>query len=801
MSDPFDPQSTDDLSAFDDEAPAGGVTYGSDQDTIKAINKRTSLGTKIMALVLLVGVVGGGWFAYTQSQAYDVRMDVFDEAAALEDPAARNAALRNVLENAQFEDVKQRAIMNLGHFHDAGAVPLLIQALDDAGVVRRSAAWALAQIGSPDADTAKPKLLEVLPETTEIDRSQVVWTLAILRAQEDAAIEAIIADFSAGHLQSLDGFEPRIITDVLGVERLSSAELTGHEREAVRRLTAHALAEEGSPAVIGPLARMLSEEAARPTGDDTPEGQRQSTEVIRAAAAGLGRTGESAAARPLFEALAVGSGRLRGTILDALRQSTSATDLAVFVPETTDPETKRDLIELLVASHDRRVADTLASVLGDEDVMVRGPAALQLAKWGDDRATPVLFALTTLEDEDDLVSDAVEHLRYVATPEMVDPLAAMIETHPFRRAAILRALGATESPAAVRPIEKELEGDDMRAAALSLGDLNADDGFRTLLSWVVRPSNVEMAATNAADRSLVNEELLAKRRASIMAMGFFQRADALDELMTVVEDDMDDYELRGQAAAAIGQIADADAMATVIQKVTNPAVSDSSKRYYVQALWQRPHRELNAQLLGLLTSEAEPEVKRSAALALGYAADPANDERLMTMLDDPSPEGPRRNAAFAILLGGGDDAVGKLVQVLGSDPDLREVLQQNVMNEENDWFNLLTEEMFESGAIWRRLRAAYLLREGDGERTYSYPWAKTVAVLRTGWEGVGGVRPTWIRDQLWEAMAGEDRTRRRLAAEIFGDLPETGLLLRARDEGGEMETVARSILERRRSAE
>ncbi len=71
--------------------------------------------------------------------------------------------------------------------------------------------------------------------------------------------------------------------------------------------------------------------------------------------------------------------------------------------------------------------------------------------------------------------------------------------------------------------------------------------------------------------------------------------------------------------------------------------------------------------------------------------------------------------------------------------------------------------------------------------------------MRTGWEGVGGVRPTWIRDQLWEAMEGEDRTRRQLAAEVFADLPEMGLLLRARDEGGEMGTVARRLLERSRN--
>ncbi len=791
--DPFDVESqpNDDLAAFDDSPAtgglspsAGGMPLGDDNATLKKINQRSSLVGKILFLTIVLGAVGVGVWAYLQSEAYDHRMEVFEPVEEMTDASQRNAALREILANGQFEDVKQRAIMNLGHFKDEESVPLLIEKLQEAGVVRRSAAWALAEIGPGPADSAVPALLQALPDTDERDRNQVIWTLAVLRSQDQSFIDAMLDAFSKGDLQHIPGFDHRLVTEVLGVERLSSPDLTGHETEAVRLLTAHALAEVETAAVIEPLARMLQEEIARPNDE-------QATEVIRAAAAGLGRIGEAAAARPLFAALQ-SNPNLESTILGALEQSTAGPDLAVFMHEADDLATKRSLARLVEKTHDRRTADALAELLDSDDQELKSIGALALANFGDDRAKETLYELTTVEENDDLVSDAIEHLRWVVDESDTDRLVEMLESHPYRKAAILRNLGATGDPAAARPMEKELEGDDVRAAAMSLGDLNDDDSFRKLLDMIERPNDVEMAATNAADRSLVNEELLGNRRAAILAMGRYGRLEAVEPLMTIVEDDLDDYELRGLAAAAIGQIADDDAMRTVIQKIQSPDIRDNAKRYYVQALWQKPHRDLNPQLLDLMASDQPAEVKRAAAIAVGYSGDPAIEQRLADMLDD---EESRRDAAVAIVLGGGQTSAEKLVATLGTDGDLREVLQMWVMNEENDWFNLLTEDMFENDAIWRRLKVAQVLREGDGDNSYAYAWAKAVAVLRSGWEGVGGLRPQLVRDKLWAALEEGDEERKELIAQVFHEMPETGLLLRARDEGGELEEAARSVLD------
>jgi HEAT repeat protein len=777
----------DDLSAFEADAPAAApLMGGNDNDTLKQIKRRTSPMGKVVIVLVLAAIGGAGFMAYRHMQASDTRMEVFEPIAAMEDPEQRNSALRAALEGAEFEDVKIRAIRNLGHYRDANAVPQLIQALDGTPQVRRDAAWALARIGSPAADQAKAKLLEVLPQTNEVDRNQVVWTLATLGVQDQPVLDALIERFSQGGLQELDGFDERVITRVLGTERLGSPDLTGHEVEGVRVLVAHALAEAGGDAVVAPLSRMLTGELAR-------QGQAQSSEVIRATAAGLGRTGSPNGAEALFAALQ-NAPQMKDTVVDALKKSTGAPQIAAMLARATG-DVREDLVTLLAESHDRRVIDTLAGLLTDESLEVRAKAARALANFGDRRAVPVLMEMTALTDNDEMVSDALEDLRLVASAEITPQLGAMLETHAYRKAVVLRALGATGDANAARFLDRELEGDDVSAAARALAELDHDASFRKLLGFVVRPRNVDMTAFNAADRSLTNEMLLTKRKAAILAMGVYGRADAVDELMQVVEDANDDYELRGMAAGSIGQIGDAEAIARVIGRINDASTDEHARRYYVQTLWQRALPELNTPLLALVANtNADPNVRRAAGLALGYAADPANDERLSALLDDPTT---RQPAAFAVALGGGDAVVTKLRDLLQTDADLREVLQSYVTNTENDWFNLIRANMFDSGAIWRRIRAAQILQNAEGENGFSYPWQKVVQVLRSGWDGVGGVNPQYVRDRLYEGLSGDDAQRRELAARVLIEMQELGLLLRARDEGGEPGEAARTVLQQR----
>ncbi len=775
-----------------DEPFSDSIPLPSEDSKVTLMRGRGTARGKLVAGAIVLVAVGIGVFGYFNHQGTQAEEARLEEINQIADRGEMLAALREALPNTSDRDVRRRIIMNLGHFQDAQAVPLLVKELEEAGVIRRSAAWALARIGLPAAASSTDKLMEVLPETDARDHAQVVWTLAVL--QERDAADAIVEAFSQGQLQHLDGFSAKVITDVLGPQRLSSEELINHPRAAVRVLTAHALGELSSADAIEPLTAMITAELARPEND-------RNEEVIRSASAGLGRSGDPRAGAPLFAVLQSNT-IPRRTILDSLSTSTAAPDLAILLGAAQDGAIRKDLVQLLADSHDPRIADTLAALLADADPEIKKLAAFALADLGDARAHAVLLELAR-SPENSVSRRAVAGLRATATSELAPALLTLAAERADMKADIMRAMGATRNPVVASYLTTQLEAEDKRAAALAIAELGYDPLYRRLLQLVQRPGHVDMGATSASERSLRNEDLLNERRAAILAMGRFARADAIPALMAVVEDGADDYELRGLAAAAIGQIGDAAVMRDVLTKIRGTSVTSAAKRYYVQALWQRPQPELNPQLLDLIQSEEPADLRRAAALAVGYSADPANDARLTQMLES---DNTRRPAAFAIALGGGHEAVSALLRVLRRDADLREVLRTAVTGEDRTWFDLLTEDMFRTGAVWRRLRAAAQLQAGEGDTSYSYFWQQLVELLQNGSDTNGGANPRFIREQLWNALAGSEReqlwtastggadTLRVLAARVLFDLRERGLLLHARDEGGPAGEAARQVM-------
>ncbi|MDH5493444.1 MAG: HEAT repeat domain-containing protein, partial [Myxococcales bacterium] len=632
----------------------------------------------------------------------------------------------------------------------------------------------------------------------------ITWTLAKLGVSE--ATDPIVHAFSTGRLQAFDDFDAKIITRAIGIERLATDELMNHDREAVRVLTAHALAEAASAEIVEPLGRMLTSELARPErapeGEEAVPGSLRSEEVLRAAASGLGRSNDPRAAQPLFSMLQQAPG-MRNSAFEALGKSTAAPGLATLLTQARDPEVVSELVRLVAATHDERGADALAGVLENSSLElepdIRATAAFALAQVGDRRAVPTLLVVARLEEEEGLAREAIDHLGMVANSEDTGAILSLLDAFPGYNADLLRTLGKTRDPAALRRLLQGLQGDDVGAAAMAVADLGQLSAYREMLSMAARPRDVEMTAVTAADRSVANERLLTRRKAAIRSLGQFGRNEendrqadqAYDALKTIVEDELDDYELRQYAAASIGMIATLEQMGEVLDRINDPEATEATRAYYVQALWQASYRELGSRTMALITSDGPLEMRRSAAVAVGYSADPANDAQLITLLEA---EATRREAAIAIVLGGGAEAGERLLAMLGEDSGLREILQGLVMNNINDWFNLVTEEMFENGAIWRRLRVAEILAGGDENGTYGYPWAKALAVLKSGWDASGGARPLFIRHQVYQAMSNEDEDVRRLAAKVLLDLPERGLLLRARDDGGLAEAAARSVL-------
>ncbi len=757
----IEPKFESSLTAFaypeDLDALAAGM---SDDEALRKIGRRTTTTGKIMTILMIAGAVALTYFYKQRSDAFESRMNGLKDAGSLEGDAMLSK-VRDVLAATTYDDVKVRAIRNLGHFRDKQAVPLLINELAHQGVVRAQAATALAAIGSPEADAAKPALVAALKTADTMDRSQVVWALAVLK--EPAASDAILQEFVRGIWQKNEDFDPKVITDALGIAKLSSPELTGSAEKPVRTLVAMALSEAASPQIVPALVRMIQ----RPDED---------AEVIRAAVGGLGRAGDPSAAAPLFQ-LMTQRADMRQAVLDAIGKATAAPQIALLLGQAKDAVTKRDLVRLLRKTYDPRGADAMAALLNEADDDTRVEAAQGLADLGDARAVPALLVMAKSDNDDD-GNDALDALRQLGNPSAGEGLMALIKDFPGRKSALLRALGTSHYMPAGPMLEKELKGDDIGAATKALAQLPYEPAFKTLVGMLKRDKKVDFSRP-----SVVSEMAYRNRLEAITGLAFFGRPDAkaFKELMTIVEDPDDDARLGAAAGAALGQMADASLYPQLLAKINDPKLDERFRMAYVGGLWRKPNAELATKLMPLLSSAAAPGgVKMSAALAIGYAGNPANDEDLIKLLDDPNA---RRFAAVAVVLGGSEAGARKLLEVLPNDRDAEEILRGAVNSTENDNFNLLLEPMFTSGQIYRRMRVAEILKEGNptANISYTYAWTQLSARLVAGWDGASGVSSRAIRGELYKTLTGQDAEKRRLVAGVLVGMNMRGLLLAARD--------------------
>jgi HEAT repeat protein len=500
--------------------------------------------------------------------------------------------------------------------------------------------------------------------------------------------------------------------------------------------------------------------------------------VIRAAVAGIGRAGDPTAASDLF-ALMTARADMRQSVLEALGKSTAAPQLATLLGQAKDATTKRDLVRLLRKTYDPRAGDAYAALIADEDKDVREEAAQGLADLGDARAVPPLLAAAKSPNDDD-AGDALDALRQLGNPAAAEGLLPLFKEFPERKASIMRALGTSHSLAAGPIIEKELKGDDVGAAAKALAQIPYEKAYPKLVAMVKKDPKVDFSRP-----SVVSEMAYRNRFEAIQAIGFFGKSDpkAIKELVTVVEDLEDDVRLAMAAGVALGQIADPALQEQMFTKVADTKADERIRTAYVNGLWRKPNPSLAPKLLSVLTSQAPGGVKLAAALAIGYSGSPAADDGVLKLLDDPNA---RRYAAVAAVLGGNEAIANKLLEVLPQDRDTEEILRGIVNSNEDDNFNLVLEQMFTSGQIYRRIKVAEILRDGDPKTqvAFTYPWAQLTARLAAGWDGTGGVSPRWIRAELYKQLTtSPDVARRKLVANVLAGMNQRGLLLAARDAG------------------
>ncbi|MCB9666938.1 MAG: HEAT repeat domain-containing protein [Myxococcales bacterium] len=754
--------------------PSPSDTDLDERQALRGIRRRISYVAVIATVFSIFAAAIVGYLFLAQRHGIEEARASYARAQQAESTEAFLAQARELLPRTDYDELEVEIIGKLGQYRDAESVPLLIEALREAGVVRRAAALALASIGLPKAQTAKPALLAVLDDTDARDRAQVVWALAVLR--ERAAAPAIIEAFSKGMLQAQAGFEPKVVVDAVGVGTLSTAELLDSPEPGVRLLVAQALAQEGSADVVEPLKRLLKNELAR-----TPATQSQ--EVIRQSLAGLGRTRQPAAVTLFFEVLNTHPGQRAG-VLELIRKSTAARGLIALIDRAPDLDARQQLVRMLAATHDPFAKSALAGLVNHTDAKVRTYAAVGLAELGDDRGIPVLIALAG-GDNDNLAMEALDHLRALRSPTAAQPLMRLIAQQPGRRASILRALGASGSLAAGPLLLKALKGDDVEAAALALGELRFEPAFATLLRMVKRPAGIDFTQP-----SRKSEQAYRNRLVAIQALGFFGKPAALPELQIVIEDTTDDARLRDVAGRMVAHVAEPEFGQNLVAKVRDTALDERARVFYAQAFWQRPMPPLAPALLSMMSDVSLPaEIRRAAALGMGYIGDSSHDAKVAAMLEH---DGTREAASFAAVLGGDEVTGRKLLDVLIGDRSTLESLEDAFLEENSDWFAVLPKNS--TAQILRRLRVANILREGKGAQRFGFAWAYFTGRLKAGWPAPFGMDARTARRVLFDALNGHEKEESLLAAQALNAMGERGLLLRARDGGGEGAEVARRIL-------
>jgi HEAT repeat protein len=391
--------------------------------------------------------------------------------------------------------------------------------------------------------------------------------------------------------------------------------------------------------------------------------------------------------------------------------------------------------------------------------------------------------------------DALDMLALVQSPEVPEVLGDMVgdETYLARRAGMLKALGRSGAPEAGRVLVRELEGDDIATAAMALAELGYEPAYDQLLRMVPRPRDTPFNQ-HAGMAGVALETAYQNRTAAVRALGRYGRPEAAEALMTIVEDAEDDPRLRNDAGLALGAVATDEILGQVIDKIQATDLDDAARRYYLGALWQHPSRPIATRLLDIMANQTlSGDIRIPAAVAVGYAADPANDARLVQMLGSPETDDA---AAIAICLGGSEEAAQALLARLGQDADLRLAIQELLMNQTNDWFNLVTGGLWDSGQVYRRLRVAEILNHGDGDNRHGYAWTTFVARLQAGWGGHDGLSTNQVRRRLYADLTGSDASLRPLIVRVLAATGDMGLLMAARDANGPgAEDARRTLME------
>lgn len=770
---------------------------------------------------------------YTVQQAEDLKKSIF-----ILPKAEQVARWRELATTERSDDLRAEALKQLAWARDPAGIDAAIASLKFPNEpVQAMAATALAEYGSPDADKARPALLEAVKTAGGGCKPQILWSLVTLG--EPAAFEEVMKAYRAGHLsavQRLGGgtaFDAERIVKLVTLDKL--AELAGDENAGVRQLVATVLSRNAEPKYTPVLIKLVQ--------DPDPE-------VARQAAPGLGKIGDATARQPLLNAIKGNNiedreqrKETRKKYLEALRDGigTEGLVLALEGTESTDPNDqnawfqRKQAMEMLRAWADPRGGDALNRYIASRPhIHWETEAATALAEVGDVRAVPSLAKRLRMDptkiysDQNDMEmalkrddQERVVASRMIADLAVLHPEKAeqiriqseeaiwfWISEMPSPHANGLRALAAMGSTKHIdqmrkwanpdKPLPKEGQQPPMpeewviaQSAMRYVGWMKDDQSWKPLEQGLKRRSpelDVTMDGLMQGGVAILGMTLRALGVGA--AEGFSQWGDnkAFKLLLEYIEQPKENEQARMAACAALAWVGTKDDMVAVAKKVQEYKKPDKADQFrracFLEAFNQRPIPGTASALLPLMDPAAAPELetRHQVARAIGKAGfDKDVETKLFEMLkSDTTAE----DAALALILGGEPDVAARAIASLSDKPkELIESLGELWFRTFGYW----STEDLEQGRLFRWVDNAVAISHLEIRQT-AQEWARLLMMKQLENllfdNGPHSFTRVVLRFRLYQMAQGDDAVKAAGAIRALKFMNERGVLQAVRDGKG-----------------
>ncbi len=797
----------------------------------------------IAILVVLALVAGGAAFAFlgahTEAQSLskdDVNKEILD--IQLLSRAEQMPRWRKWADAENEPRLQQEAFVHLAWAKDKESVASMAKALEspDHGV-RGTAATALADIGSPDADSARPALLKALGEADSSDKPQISWALVALK--EPSAFDEVLAEYRLGHLaqiQRLDGFpafDADKLASLVSLDKIAS--LRADDSNSVRQLVATTLSHNADPKWTDALIALVKD---------------KDVDVAREAAVGLGKIGSPSATQPLVDALTKADKPSREKFLQALRDGIGANGLVLALKtvstEKADTEKfqTKQIFDMLKELEDPRGGDALYDyIASNPKVHWKVEAAMRMAEIGDVRAAEVLgwrmeqdplklynevdwpelrrddnervFAARMLADlavlhpekRDYLLKNAEKGVLY-----WVDP-----ENKPQPHANGMRFLALVGSQRAIPLLTRWADPKEKlppEGAQPPFPDTwaTAQSALR-YLGWTRDPRAwgiLEKQLHRRMKKLDVSWESLNQGGLTILGMtlralgvgasdGFAQWGDpkAYDDLTKYIEDPMENEQARTEGCFALSWVATDDQMKDVVKKIHDNAKTDPKSNFlrtcYLESVIHRPVADATAPLVDQLTpSVPDIEVRNQMARAIGMGGITRNMvPQIAQKLSDVSL---KADASIALILGADAETAAHAIATY-NDKDIPAEAIEELKDVYNKTFGYWSDRNYETGDVARWVdNAEAIAHVKVHDQLQDWPRLILGRNLVESIEidnGPHSMTRVQLRARLLNDAKGTNDVKRTEAIRILKFIKEKGVLMALRSEPGALGEFAR----------